>query len=99
MSLTAAARAEFRALVGTADASPSPEQLLARNYLWCLISRHGPFHDGFDPDPMEMARLAGEKRIGMQVFTDFLEGAPDVLYRLMTAPPVPLFQREEDDDG
>lgn len=66
-------------------------------YLWTLMDRCGVFHHGFDSDPLVMANLTGQKRVGLRVLADFIEGAPEVFAQMVLSPPTTIFEEVDDD--
>ncbi len=55
-----------------------------RWFFWRILEEAGIFHDGFNPNPIEMARLAGKRQLGLKFFLEALTVHPGV-YNLMQA--------------
>lgn len=89
----------FRFLVGRADRHPSPEEEVARRYLWDLMERCGAFHDPFDPSNERVeAHLCGQKAVGLEILADFMRGAPDVFAQMMFTMRAVTDEEETDED-
>ncbi len=47
----------------------NPDDLNAKEVLNVLCAAHNVFDVGFDPDPIELARMAGERNVVLRILT------------------------------
>ncbi len=69
----------------------NPDDPQAKEVLSDLCSAHHIFDAGFDPDPLELARMAGERNVVLRILT-ILKATPEDIFDL--AP-----EKEDKDDS